>query len=179
MAASDVPMSPELEQIDGEIQDIFRALQNGFQKIDKIKDSNRQRAWWTSCGGGFPRNSTSCGRGFPRNSTSCGRTNSGHAFPCRCEEQQPCDTASPPGHDFFDLMLSRYHLQTRPDIEELESKQYNYTKKISIFQNMVQELAISYTDLHYFSTAHYFHVCSDYSVGYFIDSEGLNITLGR
>ncbi|XP_047066355.1 novel plant SNARE 12-like [Lolium rigidum] len=42
MAASDVPMSPELEQVDGEIQDIFRALQNGFQKIDKIKDSNRQ-----------------------------------------------------------------------------------------------------------------------------------------
>uniref|UniRef100_A0A453I072 Uncharacterized protein n=1 Tax=Aegilops tauschii subsp. strangulata TaxID=200361 RepID=A0A453I072_AEGTS len=27
--ASDVPMTPELEQIDGEIQDIFRALQNG------------------------------------------------------------------------------------------------------------------------------------------------------
>ncbi|KAF0911974.1 hypothetical protein E2562_012785 [Oryza meyeriana var. granulata] len=40
--ASDVPMSPELEQIDGEVQDIFRALQNGFQKMDKIKDSNRQ-----------------------------------------------------------------------------------------------------------------------------------------
>ncbi|KAF0906953.1 hypothetical protein E2562_013327 [Oryza meyeriana var. granulata] len=40
--ASDVPMSPELEQVDGEIQDIFRALQNGFQKMDKIKDSNRQ-----------------------------------------------------------------------------------------------------------------------------------------
>lgn len=37
-----MPMSPELEQVDGEIQDIFRALQNGFQKIDKIKDSNRQ-----------------------------------------------------------------------------------------------------------------------------------------
>uniref|UniRef100_A0A453AZ29 Uncharacterized protein n=1 Tax=Aegilops tauschii subsp. strangulata TaxID=200361 RepID=A0A453AZ29_AEGTS len=42
MAASDVPMSPELEQVDGEIQDIFRALHNGFQKIDKMKDSNRQ-----------------------------------------------------------------------------------------------------------------------------------------
>lgn len=40
--ASDVPMTPELEQIDGEIHDIFRALQNGFQKMDKIKDSNRQ-----------------------------------------------------------------------------------------------------------------------------------------
>ncbi|KAG2551684.1 novel plant SNARE 13-like [Panicum virgatum] len=40
--ATDLPMSPELEQIDGEIHDIFRALQNGFQKMDKIKDSNRQ-----------------------------------------------------------------------------------------------------------------------------------------
>ncbi|CAL4939601.1 unnamed protein product [Urochloa decumbens] len=40
--ASDLPMTPELEQIDGEIHDIFRALQNGFQKMDKIKDSNRQ-----------------------------------------------------------------------------------------------------------------------------------------
>ncbi|CAL9201217.1 unnamed protein product [Musa hybrid cultivar] len=40
--ASDMPMSAELEQIDGEIQDIFRALENGFQKLDKIKDSNRQ-----------------------------------------------------------------------------------------------------------------------------------------
>ncbi|CAN6289331.1 unnamed protein product [Urochloa humidicola] len=40
--ATDLPMSPELEQIDGEIHDIFRALQNGFQKMDKIKDANRQ-----------------------------------------------------------------------------------------------------------------------------------------
>lgn len=40
--ASDVPMTPELEQIDGEIHDIFGALQKGFQKMDKIKDSNRQ-----------------------------------------------------------------------------------------------------------------------------------------
>ncbi|XP_010943867.1 novel plant SNARE 13 [Elaeis guineensis] len=40
--ASDLPMSAELEQIDGEITDIFRALQNGFQKLDKIKDPNRQ-----------------------------------------------------------------------------------------------------------------------------------------
>ncbi|KAL5198428.1 hypothetical protein ABZP36_001940 [Zizania latifolia] len=40
--ASEVPMSPELEQVDGEIQDIFRALQNGFNKMDKIKDSSRQ-----------------------------------------------------------------------------------------------------------------------------------------
>ncbi|XP_010910158.1 novel plant SNARE 13 [Elaeis guineensis] len=40
--ASDLPMSAELEQISGEITDIFRALQNGFQKLDKIKDPNRQ-----------------------------------------------------------------------------------------------------------------------------------------
>ncbi|KAG1370972.1 putative plant SNARE 13 [Cocos nucifera] len=40
--ASDLPMSAELEQISGEIADIFRALQNGFQKLDKIKDPNRQ-----------------------------------------------------------------------------------------------------------------------------------------
>lgn len=35
-------MSPQLEQIHGEIRDNFRALANGFQKLDKIKDSNRQ-----------------------------------------------------------------------------------------------------------------------------------------
>ncbi|ONK67647.1 uncharacterized protein A4U43_C05F2250 [Asparagus officinalis] len=40
--ASDFPMSAELEQIAGEIADIFRALSNGFQKLDKIKDPNRQ-----------------------------------------------------------------------------------------------------------------------------------------
>ncbi|XP_068332789.1 novel plant SNARE 13 isoform X1 [Pyrus communis] len=40
--ASNVPMSPQLEQIHGEIHDNFRALANGFQKLDKIKDSNRQ-----------------------------------------------------------------------------------------------------------------------------------------
>ncbi|CAD5171731.1 unnamed protein product [Musa acuminata subsp. malaccensis] len=40
--ASDLPINPELEEIDGKIQDIFRALQNGFQKLDKIKDPNRQ-----------------------------------------------------------------------------------------------------------------------------------------
>ncbi|THU56561.1 hypothetical protein C4D60_Mb11t18520 [Musa balbisiana] len=39
---SDLPISPELEEIDGKIQDIFRALQNGFQKLDKIKDPSRQ-----------------------------------------------------------------------------------------------------------------------------------------
>ncbi|EFH70360.1 F11A17.20 [Arabidopsis lyrata subsp. lyrata] len=40
--ASDFPMSPHLEQIHGEIRDHFRALANGFQRLDKIKDSNRQ-----------------------------------------------------------------------------------------------------------------------------------------
>ncbi|GAB4825637.1 Novel plant SNARE 13 [Ancistrocladus abbreviatus] len=39
---TDLPMSPQLEQIHGEIKDHFRALANGFQKLDKIKDSNRQ-----------------------------------------------------------------------------------------------------------------------------------------
>ncbi|CAL8990997.1 unnamed protein product [Prunus brigantina] len=40
--ASNLPMSPQLEQIHGEIHDNFRALANGFQKLDKIKDSSRQ-----------------------------------------------------------------------------------------------------------------------------------------
>ncbi|XP_077218254.1 putative plant SNARE 13 [Tasmannia lanceolata] len=40
--ASEVEMSAELEQIEGEIRDHFRALANGFQKLDKIKDPNRQ-----------------------------------------------------------------------------------------------------------------------------------------
>ncbi|KAI9122825.1 hypothetical protein K1719_005714 [Acacia pycnantha] len=40
--ATNLPMSPQLEQIHGEIRDHFRALANGFQKLDKIKDSNRQ-----------------------------------------------------------------------------------------------------------------------------------------
>ncbi|KAJ4956259.1 hypothetical protein NE237_013042 [Protea cynaroides] len=40
--AYELQMSPQLEQIDGEIRDNFRALANGFQKLDKIKDSNRQ-----------------------------------------------------------------------------------------------------------------------------------------
>ncbi|KAI4971304.1 hypothetical protein ZWY2020_002218 [Hordeum vulgare] len=31
-----------LAEIDGQIADIFRALQNGFQKLDKIKDANRR-----------------------------------------------------------------------------------------------------------------------------------------
>ncbi|KAF6154943.1 hypothetical protein GIB67_018380 [Kingdonia uniflora] len=40
--AFEMQMSPKLEQIDGEIRDHFRALANGFQKLDKIKDPNRQ-----------------------------------------------------------------------------------------------------------------------------------------
>lgn len=40
--ASNLQMSPQLEQIYGEIKDNFRALANGFQKLDKIKDSSRQ-----------------------------------------------------------------------------------------------------------------------------------------
>jgi SNARE protein len=40
--ATDLPMGPQLEQIHGEIRDNFRALANGFQRLDKIKDSNRQ-----------------------------------------------------------------------------------------------------------------------------------------
>ncbi|XP_077240508.1 putative plant SNARE 13 [Tasmannia lanceolata] len=40
--ASELEMSAELEQIEGEIRDHFRALANGFQKLDKIKDPNRQ-----------------------------------------------------------------------------------------------------------------------------------------
>ncbi|KAF6135319.1 hypothetical protein GIB67_002438 [Kingdonia uniflora] len=35
-------LSGELAEIDGQITDIFRALSNGFQKLEKIKDSNRQ-----------------------------------------------------------------------------------------------------------------------------------------
>ncbi|KAK4856080.1 hypothetical protein QYF36_013928 [Acer negundo] len=42
MMASDLQMSPQLEQIHGEIRDNFRALANGFQRLDKMKDSNRQ-----------------------------------------------------------------------------------------------------------------------------------------
>ncbi|XP_030948255.1 novel plant SNARE 11-like isoform X3 [Quercus lobata] len=35
-------VSEELAEIHGEISDIFRALSNGFQKLEKVKDSNRQ-----------------------------------------------------------------------------------------------------------------------------------------
>lgn len=34
--------SEELAEIEGRVSDIFRALSNGFQKLEKIKDSNRQ-----------------------------------------------------------------------------------------------------------------------------------------
>ncbi|KGN45624.1 novel plant SNARE 13 isoform X1 [Cucumis sativus] len=40
--ASALQMTPQLEQIHGEIRDNFRALSNGFQRLDKIKDSSRQ-----------------------------------------------------------------------------------------------------------------------------------------
>ncbi|XVF28116.1 hypothetical protein REPUB_Repub15cG0001500 [Reevesia pubescens] len=42
MATTVLQMSPQLEQIHGEIRDNFRALANGFQRLDNIKDSNRQ-----------------------------------------------------------------------------------------------------------------------------------------
>ncbi|GER31463.1 novel plant snare [Striga asiatica] len=42
MAHPDLQMNPQMEQIHGEIRDTIRALANGFQKLDKIKDSNRQ-----------------------------------------------------------------------------------------------------------------------------------------
>ncbi|KAG9134004.1 hypothetical protein Leryth_004701 [Lithospermum erythrorhizon] len=32
----------ELSEIEGQISDIFRALSNGFQKLEKIKDSHRK-----------------------------------------------------------------------------------------------------------------------------------------
>lgn len=35
-------ISDELAEIEGQISDIFRALSNGFQKLEKVKDSNRQ-----------------------------------------------------------------------------------------------------------------------------------------
>nr|ABK25674.1 unknown [Picea sitchensis] len=40
--ASDINLSPALSDIDGQLRDHFRALSNGFQKLDKIKDPNRQ-----------------------------------------------------------------------------------------------------------------------------------------
>ncbi|KAJ7524193.1 hypothetical protein O6H91_18G081500 [Diphasiastrum complanatum] len=40
--ASGFELSPELADLDGQLKDLFRALSNGFQKLDKIKDANRQ-----------------------------------------------------------------------------------------------------------------------------------------
>ncbi|KAF5737118.1 plant SNARE 13-like isoform X1 [Tripterygium wilfordii] len=40
--AAELLMTPQLEQIHGEIRDSFGALASGFQRLDKIKDSNRQ-----------------------------------------------------------------------------------------------------------------------------------------
>ncbi|CAN1151032.1 Novel plant SNARE 13 [Linum perenne] len=40
--ATNLQMSSQMEQIHGEINDNFRALSNGFQRLDKIKDSSRQ-----------------------------------------------------------------------------------------------------------------------------------------
>ncbi|CAN0842737.1 Novel plant SNARE 11 [Linum grandiflorum] len=35
-------ISEEVAEIDGQIADIFRALSNGFQKLEKVKDANRR-----------------------------------------------------------------------------------------------------------------------------------------
>ncbi|KAG2309082.1 hypothetical protein Bca52824_028830 [Brassica carinata] len=35
-------VSEELAEIEGQINDLFRALSNGFQKLEKIKDASRQ-----------------------------------------------------------------------------------------------------------------------------------------
>ncbi|CAI9095550.1 OLC1v1031533C2 [Oldenlandia corymbosa var. corymbosa] len=40
--ASTSSISEELAEIEGQISDIFRALSNGFQKLEKIKDTSRQ-----------------------------------------------------------------------------------------------------------------------------------------
>eukprot|EP00249_Psilotum_nudum_P015283 c25242_g1_i1 orf=291-1088(+) len=42
MAFSNLDLPPSLADIDGQLRDHFRFLQNGFQKLDKIKDANRQ-----------------------------------------------------------------------------------------------------------------------------------------
>ncbi|KAI3707407.1 hypothetical protein L6452_25901 [Arctium lappa] len=42
MASSISSISEELGELDGRITDVFRALSNGFQKLEKIKDSGRQ-----------------------------------------------------------------------------------------------------------------------------------------
>eukprot|EP01018_Ginkgo_biloba_P020757 Gb_07270 [translate_table: standard] len=40
--ATSLDLSSQLGDIDGQLRDLFRALSNGFQKLDKIKDPNRQ-----------------------------------------------------------------------------------------------------------------------------------------
>nr|XP_027080615.1 novel plant SNARE 11-like [Coffea arabica]XP_027080616.1 novel plant SNARE 11-like [Coffea arabica] len=40
--ASMSSVSEELTEIEGQVSDIFRALSNGFQKLEKIKDTSRQ-----------------------------------------------------------------------------------------------------------------------------------------
>ncbi|XP_024986547.1 novel plant SNARE 11-like [Cynara cardunculus var. scolymus] len=42
MASSISSISEDLGELDGRITDVFRALSNGFQKLEKIKDSGRQ-----------------------------------------------------------------------------------------------------------------------------------------
>ncbi|CAM6094561.1 unnamed protein product [Calypogeia fissa] len=42
MATPGLELSPTLANIDGQVQDLFRALSSGFQKLDKVKDPNRQ-----------------------------------------------------------------------------------------------------------------------------------------
>lgn len=42
MASSLSAISEELAELEGQVSDIFRALSNGFQKLEKIKDSSRQ-----------------------------------------------------------------------------------------------------------------------------------------
>ncbi|KAL3696177.1 hypothetical protein R1sor_010253 [Riccia sorocarpa] len=41
MASSGFELSSTLADLDGQLQDLFRALSTGFQKLDKIKDANR------------------------------------------------------------------------------------------------------------------------------------------
>lgn len=41
-SAMPIDLPPQLADVDGQLQDHFRALQNGFQKLDKVKDPNRQ-----------------------------------------------------------------------------------------------------------------------------------------
>jgi hypothetical protein len=48
--ASDAPMSPELEQVDGEIQDIFRALQWVRSPTPHFYPFSRESVQWTAAG---------------------------------------------------------------------------------------------------------------------------------